>query len=72
MDGPFCEDFLGGGSAFALPGASGSTAGVPAVVPLGAGSTATVSGSTAGVPAVVPLQPAVVPLELGQKVGVTV
>ena len=51
MDGPFCEDFLGGSSAYALPRASGSTAGA--------------SGSTAGLLAVVPLQPAVVPLAGG-------
>ncbi len=53
-------------------GPSGSTAGVPAVVPLQPAVVPLAGGSTAGVPAVVPLQPAVVPLELGQKVGVTV
>ena len=41
MDGPFCEDFLGGGSAIALQGPSGSTVGA-------SGSTAAASGSTAG------------------------
>ena len=61
----FAKTFLAVVVPLHYQGPSGSTAGVPAAVPLQPAVVPLAGGSTAGVPAVVPL-------ELGQRVGVTV